>query len=66
MKKDCGWREEVVLQVPFPDEGITDRAEGFLNVFTYPFTLGPLDRVVFSSVESIGLPWPRFTRYFGG
>ncbi|XP_019246509.1 PREDICTED: uncharacterized protein LOC109226169 [Nicotiana attenuata] len=46
MRKDYGWGDEVVIQIPSPEESITTHVEGFLSVFTYPFTLGPLDPVV--------------------
>ncbi|XP_019233921.1 PREDICTED: uncharacterized protein LOC109214462 isoform X1 [Nicotiana attenuata] len=46
MKKDCGWGNEVVVQIPAPEESITTHVEGFLSVYTYPFTFGPIDPIV--------------------
>lgn len=46
VRRDCGWGEGAALQALPPDEGITDLADGFLNVYLYPFALGPLNRVV--------------------
>jgi len=46
MKRDCNWGPEVVVQIPAPEESITAYVEGFLSVYTYPFTLGPLDPVI--------------------
>ncbi|XP_070056513.1 uncharacterized protein [Nicotiana tomentosiformis] len=31
------------MVIPGPDEGITTHVEGYLSVYTYPLTLGPLD-----------------------
>jgi len=47
VRKDCGWGSEVVLQIPSSDESVTTYVEGFLSVYTYPFTLGAVDPVIF-------------------
>ncbi|XP_070040362.1 uncharacterized protein [Nicotiana tomentosiformis] len=45
LKTDCNWdNKEVVILAP--DEDITTHVEGFLSVYTYPFTLGPFDPVI--------------------
>ena len=45
VRKDCNWKgKEVVILTP--EEDITTHVEGVLNVYTYPFTLGPLDPIV--------------------
>lgn len=46
VRKDYGWGENVALRVPYPEESIMAHAEGFLNVYMYPFMLGPIDGVV--------------------
>jgi len=45
VKRDCNWIDKHVV-IPKPDEAITTHVEGFLSVYTYPFTLGPLDPVI--------------------
>ena len=45
VKKDCNWVDKHVV-VPEPDEAITTQVEGFLSIYTYPFTLVPLDPVI--------------------
>lgn len=46
VKRDCNWGPKVEVHIPAPEEGITAYVEGFLSVYTYPFTLGPLDPVI--------------------
>nr|XP_009765541.1 PREDICTED: uncharacterized protein LOC104217083 [Nicotiana sylvestris] len=43
VKKDCQWKETVLVEIPRSDESITNHKAGFLCVYTYPFTLGPVD-----------------------
>jgi len=45
VRKDCNWENKEVI-IPAPEEDITTHVKGFLSVYTYPFTLGPLDPVV--------------------
>ena len=45
VRRDCRWGEGVALQALSSDKGITDPADGFLNIYLYPIALGPLDRV---------------------
>lgn len=45
LKKDCNWDKKEIM-IPSSDEDITSYVKGFLNVYTYPFTLGPLDSVI--------------------
>lgn len=45
VKRDCNWEGKEVV-VPSPDEDITTHVKGFLSVFTYPFTLGPVDPAI--------------------
>ena len=45
VKKDCNWGDKEVV-IPAPEEAITTHVEGFLSVYNYPFTLGPLDPVI--------------------
>nr|XP_033510907.1 uncharacterized protein LOC117275715 [Nicotiana tomentosiformis] len=44
VRKDCNWKNKEVI-IPAPEEDITTHVKGFLSVYTYPFTLGPLDPV---------------------
>ncbi|XP_070057878.1 protein CROWDED NUCLEI 1-like [Nicotiana tomentosiformis] len=39
VKKDCAWENKEVL-IPAPEEVITTHVEGYLSVYTYPFTMG--------------------------
>nr|XP_009764210.1 PREDICTED: uncharacterized protein LOC104215965 [Nicotiana sylvestris] len=52
IKRDCGWGYEVVVQIPAPEESITTYVEGFLSVYTYPFTLGPINPVIIDFCKS--------------
>nr|XP_009789492.1 PREDICTED: uncharacterized protein LOC104237107 [Nicotiana sylvestris] len=46
MKRDYDWGDKVVVQIPFLDDSITTHVEGFISVYTYPFTLGPINPVI--------------------
>lgn len=41
MKGNCRWSEVVTIEIPISSDDITSFKEGFLYVYTYPFTLGP-------------------------
>lgn len=45
VNEDCNWVGKHVV-VPSPEEAITTHVESFLSVYTYSFTLGPLDPVI--------------------
>lgn len=45
VKLECNWGKKHVV-VPSPEESITTHVEGFLSVYTYPFTLGPLNPII--------------------
>lgn len=45
MKKDCHWEGKEVV-ISNPEEGITTHVKGFLSIYTYPFTLGPIDPII--------------------
>lgn len=45
VKKYCGWENKEAV-IPTPEKAITTHVEGYLSVYTYPFTLGPLDPVI--------------------
>ncbi|XP_075103332.1 uncharacterized protein LOC142177979 [Nicotiana tabacum] len=45
VRKDCGWADKDVV-VPRPEDAITSHVESYLSVYTYPFTLGPVDSVI--------------------
>lgn len=44
-KEDCNWGDKEVV-IPTPEEAITTYVERYLSVYTYPFTLSPLDPVI--------------------
>lgn len=45
VRKDYGWTDKDVV-IPGPDDDITTHVEGYLSVYTYPFTLGLMDPVI--------------------
>ncbi|XP_070049457.1 uncharacterized protein [Nicotiana tomentosiformis] len=51
VKEDCNWVDKHVV-VPSPEESITTHVEGFLSVYTYPFTLGHLDPIIIAFCKS--------------
>ncbi|XP_016441134.1 uncharacterized protein LOC107766799 [Nicotiana tabacum] len=65
IKKDCNWENKEVV-VSSPEEDITTHVKGFLRVYTYPFTLGPLDPVIIDFCRkyliTIGQIHPSFWR----
>nr|XP_033509407.1 DNA ligase 1-like [Nicotiana tomentosiformis] len=48
VNEECNWADKLIV-VPTPKESITTHVEGFLSVYTYPFTLSPLDPVIIDS-----------------
>ena len=59
VRADCGWdARSVRVFVPGPDESVTDYREGFLYVYTYPFTLKidpPIDPVILDMCRTYGV-----------
>lgn len=45
VKKECNWVDKHVV-MPSPEESITMHVEGFLSVYTYPFTFSPLYPII--------------------
>lgn len=45
VKSECNWFDKYV-ELPDSEESIMKYKEGFLSVYTYPFTLGPIDPAV--------------------
>lgn len=43
VKKNYRWGAIVQVEIPKPYDSIVDYNAGFLSIYTYPFTLGPID-----------------------
>ncbi|XP_070010168.1 uncharacterized protein [Nicotiana sylvestris] len=57
MRKDCRWGEAVEIEIPGPNDNITDFKAGFLYIYTYPFTLGLDKTAAITSGSNPDIEW---------
>lgn len=63
--QECNWDNKFVV-ITSPGESITTYVEGFLSVYTYPFTLGPLDPVIVAFCKRYDVTLGQIHPSFGG